>query len=54
MVLGGYLSVRSVVSHESVVEGLRQSLPERALATIPGNEQAMKTGAGIIRKAVFA
>jgi 2-oxoglutarate ferredoxin oxidoreductase subunit gamma len=50
MVLGGYLSVRPVVRAESVVEGLRKSLPERAQATIPANEEAMRTGAAIIRK----
>ncbi|MDR2894059.1 MAG: 2-oxoacid:acceptor oxidoreductase family protein [Alistipes sp.] len=49
MVLGGYLSVRPVVSAESVVEGLRRSLPERAQKMIPANEEAMRTGAAIIR-----
>jgi 2-oxoglutarate ferredoxin oxidoreductase subunit gamma len=51
MVLGGYLSVRSVVSRDSVVEGLRASLPARAQNTIPANEEAMSIGAGIIRRA---
>jgi 2-oxoglutarate ferredoxin oxidoreductase subunit gamma len=50
MVLGGYLSVRPVVKTESVVEGLRHSLPERAQKTIPANEEAMRTGAAIITK----
>ncbi len=50
MVLGGYLAVRPVVRAESVVEGLRHSLPERARAMIPANEEAMKAGAGIIRR----
>ena len=50
MVLGGYLAVRPVVTAESVVEGLRNSLPARAHATIPANEQAMHTGATIIHK----
>jgi 2-oxoglutarate ferredoxin oxidoreductase subunit gamma len=50
MVLGGYLSVRPVVKADSVVEGLRHSLPERAQSTIPANEEAMRTGAAIIRK----
>jgi 2-oxoglutarate ferredoxin oxidoreductase subunit gamma len=50
MVLGGYLSVRPVVRPESVVEGLRRSLPERARSAIPANEEAMRTGAAIIRK----
>jgi 2-oxoglutarate ferredoxin oxidoreductase subunit gamma len=50
MVLGGYLSVRPVVTAESVVEGLRHSLPQRAQKMIPANEEAMKVGAGIIRR----
>jgi 2-oxoglutarate ferredoxin oxidoreductase subunit gamma len=50
MVLGGYLSVRPVVRAESVVEGLRKSLPERAQKTIPANEEAMRVGAEILKK----
>ncbi len=50
MVLGGYLAVRPVVRAASVVEGLSHSLPERARAMIPANEQAMRTGAEIVRK----
>jgi 2-oxoglutarate ferredoxin oxidoreductase subunit gamma len=49
MVLGGYLSVRPVVRAESVVEGLRKSLPERAQKTIPANEEAMKVGATLMK-----
>ncbi len=50
MVLGGFLAVRPVVSAGSIVEGLRKSLPERAQNMIPANEEAMKIGAGIVRK----
>jgi 2-oxoglutarate ferredoxin oxidoreductase subunit gamma len=50
MVLGGYLAVRQVVATESVVEGLRHSLPARAQKMIPANEEAMRTGGEIIRK----
>ena len=50
MVLGGYLAVRPVVRHESVVEGLRKSLPERAHALIPANEKALAAGAELIRR----
>lgn len=50
MVLGGYLAVRPVVKLESVVEGLRKSLPERAQKLIPANEKALATGAELIRK----
>jgi 2-oxoglutarate ferredoxin oxidoreductase subunit gamma len=51
MVLGGYLAVRPVVAQASVVEGLRASLPERAQKMIPANEEAMRTGGAIIRRA---
>ncbi len=50
MVLGGFLAVRPVVTPASVVEGLRHSLPQRAQTMIPANEEAMHTGAAIIRK----
>jgi 2-oxoglutarate ferredoxin oxidoreductase subunit gamma len=50
MVLGGFLAVRPVVTNESVVEGMRHSLPERAQKMIPANEEAMRTGAGIVRR----
>ena len=50
MVLGGYLAVRPVVSAANVVEGLRHSLPERARSMIPANEEAMRTGAAIIKR----
>ena len=50
MVLGGYLAARPVVCPESVVEGLRLSLPGRAQNMIPANEEAMRTGAAIIRR----
>ncbi len=50
MVLGGYLAVRPVVKPESVVEGLRLSLPERAQSLIPANEKALQKGAELIKK----
>jgi 2-oxoglutarate ferredoxin oxidoreductase subunit gamma len=52
MVLGGFLAVNPVVSTASVVEGLRRSLPERAQAMIPANEEAMRTGAEIVKRSV--
>ncbi|MDR2911918.1 MAG: 2-oxoacid:acceptor oxidoreductase family protein [Alistipes sp.] len=52
MVLGGFLTVRPVVSSESVVEGLRRSLPERAQKSIPANEEAMRAGAEMIERVV--
>ncbi len=33
-----------------IVEGLRHSLPRRAQKTVPANEEAMHTGAEIIRR----
>lgn len=50
MVLGGYLKVRPVVTVESVVEGLKKSLPERAYRMIPANEEAIMTGGELIRR----
>lgn len=50
MVLGGYLKVRPVVTIESVVEGLKKSLPERAHKMIPANEEAIRTGGELIRR----
>jgi 2-oxoglutarate ferredoxin oxidoreductase subunit gamma len=51
MILGGYLAIRSAVTRESIVEGLRKSLPERAHNLIPANEAALAAGAELIRKA---
>jgi 2-oxoglutarate ferredoxin oxidoreductase subunit gamma len=47
MILGGYLSVRPVVKIESVIAGLRKSLPEKV---IPANEKALAAGAELIKK----
>ncbi len=51
MVLGGYLKVRPVVSMESVVAGLGKSLPERSHRLIPANEEAIRVGGELIRRA---
>lgn len=50
IVLGGYLKVNPVVTLESVVEGLKKSLPERHHKLIPMNEQAIKLGMDIIKE----
>lgn len=50
IVLGGYLKVKPVVTIESVVSGLRKSLPERAHSLIPANEAALEMGRELIRK----
>ena len=52
MVLGGYLKVRPVATMESVVEGLKKSLPERTHRLIPANEAAIRTGGELIRRTV--
>lgn len=49
MVLGGYLSVRPVVTMESVREGLKKSLPERLHKMVPANEEALRAGGELVR-----
>lgn len=44
IVLGAYLKVRPIVQLESVLEGLRKTLPERHHKLIPMNEKALKAG----------
>ncbi len=50
MILGGYLKVRPVVTRESVFEGLKKSLPERAWKMLPANEEAVRVGAELIKE----
>lgn len=50
IVLGGVLKVAPMVTLESVVAGLRKSLPERHHKLIPMNEEAIKRGMELIRK----
>ena len=50
IVLGGLLKVSPVVSLESVLKGLKKTLPERHHHLIPMNEQALKRGAEIIQR----
>ena len=50
IVLGGLLNVSPVVSLESVLKGLKKTLPERHHHLIPMNEQALKRGAEIIQR----
>lgn len=49
-VLGGMLKVSPVVSLESVMLGLKKSLPERHHHLLPMNEKAIQTGMDIIVK----
>ncbi len=44
IVLGAYLKLKPVVEMSNVIEGLKKSLPERAHALIPMNEQAITAG----------
>ena len=44
IVLGAFLQKKPVVSMESVVKGLKKSLPERHHHLIPMNEEAIKVG----------
>ena len=50
MILGGYLKVRPVVKMENVMEGLKHTLPERALKMLPQNEEAIHHGGEIIKQ----
>lgn len=50
LILGGLLKICPMVKHESVLLGLKKSLPERHHNLIPMNEEAIKKGMEIIRK----
>ena len=50
IVLGGLLKLIPMVSLESVMKGLKKTLPERHYNTLPANEEAIKKGMEIIRK----
>lgn len=47
-VLGALLKVRPIVTLESVLKGLKKSLPERHHNLIPLNEEAIKKGMSLI------
>lgn len=49
IVLGGLLKLHPIVSIDSVIKGLRKTLPERHHNLIPMNEQAIKKGMEIIK-----
>ena len=50
MVLGGVLKLAPMVSLESVMTGLKKSLPERHHKLLPMNEQAILRGMELIRE----
>jgi len=49
-VMGGLLKLRPMVTMDSVVLGLKKSLPERHHKLIPANEAAIKVGMERIAK----
>ncbi len=51
ILLGGYLKIKGVVSLESVLKGLRKTLPERHHNLIPVNEKALVKGMEIVKEA---
>lgn len=50
IVLGALLKVRPMVTLESVLKGLKKSLPERHHKLIPLNEEAIKKGMSLIKE----
>ena len=50
IVLGGVLKVAPMVKIESVIKGLKKTLPERHHKLIPMNEQAIQRGMEIIKQ----
>lgn len=50
IVLGGFLKIRPIVTLDSVILGLKKSLPERHHKLIPMNEEAIKVGMVLIEK----
>ncbi len=50
IVLGGLIKIVPMVSLESVMMGLKKTLPERHYKLLPLNEEAIRKGMGIIQK----
>lgn len=50
IMLGGYLKVKKLFKLESVIKGLKKSLPERYHNLIPVNEKAIHRGMEIIKE----
>ncbi len=51
IVLGAYLKVKPVIKFENIIQGLKKSLPQRHHHLIPLNEDAIKRGLNIVKKA---
>lgn len=54
IVLGGFLKVKPIIKLESVIKGLKKSLPERYHNLIPMNEKALIRGEEIITEVQIA
>ena len=52
IVLGAYLKIRPVVEFSDVIEGLKESLPERHHHLIPVNVNALKRGLEVVKEIV--
>ncbi|TCO88612.1 hypothetical protein EV202_12547 [Bacteroides heparinolyticus] len=50
IVLGGLLKIKPMVTLDSVIKGLKKTLPERHHHLIPMNEEAIKRGMELIRE----
>jgi 2-oxoglutarate ferredoxin oxidoreductase subunit gamma len=50
IVLGAYLKIKPLITTENIIQGIRESLPERHHHLIPVNEDALKRGMEIVRK----
>ena len=51
IMLGAYLKLKPLVSHSSVMKGLKKSLPERYHHMLDMNEEALTRGADIVHEA---
>jgi len=49
IVLGAYLKLKPYILHEKIIEGLRESLPERHRHLIPENEKALIRGDSLVK-----
>ncbi len=50
IVLGAYLKIKSIVSMDNVIKGLKKSLPERHHHMIPLNQRAIDRGMQIVKE----
>ncbi len=49
IILGAYLKMKSIVSLDNVIKGLKKSLPPRHHNLIPMNEEAIKAGMNAVK-----